>query len=483
MIEDHELPKRAARGMVFSAASYGANRALLLVATMVVTHILTPSEFGAAVAALAVASFLQLALDAGVSSAVIVGHDDDTRERSSIAATINLAMTVVLSASVLLAAPALAGAFGVPHDTNLFRLVALFLAVRGAGKVQTALLERDLDFSLRSRIEVARGVVRFVATVLLAVTGAGAAAVVWGLVAGEAVGLVWLIRAVPVRLSLHFDRRVAVPMLRFGAGMTASRFCGEIAANADYLVVGMIIGPTALGYYGVAYRLPELLILNVFWVASSVMFPFFARAVRHEADDLRRGLLKTMRLCGLFGLGVGTGLALIAPDAIAVLFGSEWNEAVRPMVFISLACGLQGVVYPVGDLLKAKGRIGLFAVAELVFATIALVLFVAAAQIGIDAVAGAHLVTSGVCVAVFLGIAAHVAAVGVRELASAIAPGVVLTAGIVIAALPLRILLPTGAASGLAIIAAGVIGGFAALRAAAPSSLRDAAEVVHLVRR
>jgi PST family polysaccharide transporter len=302
-------------------------------------------------------------------------------------------------------------------------------------------------------------------------------------VAGEAVGLLWLMRAVPLQLSLRFDRDLALPMLRFGAGMTVSRFCGEIAANADYLVVGTVLGPTALGYYGVAYRLPELLILNVFWVASTVLFPFFARAVAHDPRDVRRALLKTVRLCALFGLGVGTLLALTARDAITVLFGDDWAPAVTPMVLISLALGLHGVVYPIGDLLKAMGRIGLFTVIEIALAGLALLLFLLAARIGINAVAGAHLVLAAVSVAVFLAAAAITTSVRVRELARALAPALVLAAGIVAAGLPLRLLLSSSAAAGIAIATAGAAGGVVALRLCAPSSLRDAAGVVHLVRR
>ena len=39
-------------------------------------------------------------------------------------------------------------------------------------------------------------------------------------------------------------------------------------------MVGAKIGATALGFYFLAFRLPELVVLGMFQVANEVLFPF-----------------------------------------------------------------------------------------------------------------------------------------------------------------------------------------------------------------
>ena len=52
--------------------------------------------------------------------------------------------------------------------------------------------------------------------------------------------------------------------------------------NMDYLVIGRRMGAEQLGYYVMAFRLPELSVMGVCIVAGQVFFPVFSRL----QDDL-----------------------------------------------------------------------------------------------------------------------------------------------------------------------------------------------------
>ena len=74
-----------------------------------------------------------------------------------------------------------------------------------------------------------------------------------------------------------FSGSASQSLLKFGSGIVAVGILGQIAKNFDYLVVGGKIGATALGFYFLAFRLPELVVLGMFQVANEVLFPFYAR--------------------------------------------------------------------------------------------------------------------------------------------------------------------------------------------------------------
>ena len=118
-------------------------------------------------------------------------------------------------------------------------------------------------------------------------------------------------------------------MLRFGLGIVAVGLLGQGAKNFDYLMVGAKLGAVALGFYYLAFRLPELVILTGFRVANEVLFPFYARLRgghgRGSDDDLRRGYLETVRL----GAMVAWPAALVAMAALAL-----------PLVLVALRRGV-----------------------------------------------------------------------------------------------------------------------------------------------
>ena len=49
-----------------------------------------------------------------------------------------------------------------------------------------------------------------------------------------------------------------------------------VDSNVDHLLIGKVLGETELGLYTLAFRLPELVILNIAIVAGLVLFPAFA---------------------------------------------------------------------------------------------------------------------------------------------------------------------------------------------------------------
>jgi len=50
---------------------------------------------------------------------------------------------------------------------------------------------------------------------------------------------------------------------------------GFFQSNLDYLLVGRYLGSVALGLYTLAFRLPDLLILQFSRVLGEVVFPIF----------------------------------------------------------------------------------------------------------------------------------------------------------------------------------------------------------------
>jgi PST family polysaccharide transporter len=104
-----------------------------------------------------------------------------------------------------------------------------------------------------------------------------------------------------------------------------------------------VLGTTALGFYGIGYKLPELAIENVLWIFSAIALSAYARAYAVGSAALLDTMLKATRLLTLYGLAAGTALAVLARDAIPVLFSPQWTPAIVPAALIALSLGVAAI--------------------------------------------------------------------------------------------------------------------------------------------
>lgn len=452
------IRRRAVRGAAWAAISFGGNKLLVFVSTLVLTRLLVPQAFGVVAAGLTVIAYLEVVLDLGLSAAIVYQQDKDHSRAVSVAFTLNIGACAGLAVLNLLLAPVTASFFHVPGSASIFRALSIYILIRGFGSVQDALLDRDLRFREKAMADVTRALVRGGVGVALAVVGVGAWALIDGLLVGEAIGTAVAWQRTHYRPRLVLDRRTALPLLRFGAPVAALQLLAELGTNSDYLVVGHRLGSVALGLYTIAFRLPELLLSNVYWIFSSVAFPVFSSARSAGAAVFRGAMLRALRLITMFGYPVGVGLALVSRDAVRLLFGAQWMPAGTPMALISLAIGLNCVGYASGDIYKAAGRPGLLLWVNGIGTTIMLCGFLAAAPHGIVAVAAVHLSFNVVYSVVRLGLANRFVGTTSLESLRALRPALTVCAGITALALPVRLLTPPGAPALLAIVVAGLVG-------------------------
>ncbi len=355
-----DLRRRAFSAFLWAGAADAAGKALVFMATIVLAHLLVPSEFGLVAFALSVIYFMEYAGDLGLGAALVYRSDAEDPRVSSTAFWIGIIGALVLFAAAWFAAPLLADLGPGDKVVPLFRVLALQFPFGAIGKAHEYRLRRTLQFRTLFGPTLAGGVMKGGVSVVLALAGAGAWSLVIGQVAGtltQSVGL-WLVYS--FRPSLVISRRHLPSMLRFGLGIVAVGLLGQGAKNFDYLIVGGKLGAAALGVYYLAFRLPELLILTGFRVANEVLFPFYARLRSSDGtdidDELRRGYLQTIRLGAMVAWPAAIGIAALALPLVLTIFGEKWRSAAAPMAFVAIWAGLASLASMPGAVFKALGR-------------------------------------------------------------------------------------------------------------------------------
>jgi len=178
-----EVDRKLVRGSAWLALSYGGSQIVSLVIAAIIAHFVTPSAFGlVALASVAIVALTTLQ-ESGLGLAVIQRRTDVERAAGTAFVYTGTAGVVLYGAAFGLA-PLLAHVFSQPRLTDVLRVLALVLVIRGLGLVPGALIERDLVFARRARGELGGAAAQALVAVPLAFSGFG----VWSLVAGQLAG-------------------------------------------------------------------------------------------------------------------------------------------------------------------------------------------------------------------------------------------------------------------------------------------------------
>ncbi len=386
------LRKEAARGVFWTAAGNWGYQLTTLVVFAVLSRLLVPEAFGLVALALVFTEVLKLITEQGMADAIVQRRHLEPAHLDT-ALWMSVGIGGFLTLGVAAGSTLIADVVNEPELGPVLQWLSLTLLIASFSSVQKAILTRELRFSsLTARIlgsVVAGGLVGIAA----ALAGFG----VWSLVAQmltmEVVGVLTLWTASDWRPHLRFSRMHFGQLFSFGANVTGYRLLRFFNRRIDNLMVGSLIGATALGFYVVAYRLLNLIINITTSVVGSVAFPVFAR-IQDDRDRVQKAYYKSVRLVSVVSFPAFAGLIVVAPEATRLVFGDQWDASVPVMRVLAIAGLLQSIIFVNSTVIKSLGKPQWRLLIMGITAVGLLVSFAYAVQFGIVAVALALVIVS-----------------------------------------------------------------------------------------
>ncbi|WP_371811316.1 lipopolysaccharide biosynthesis protein [Aeromicrobium sp. CFBP 8757] len=326
MSDASALRGRAVRGAAWSLADKWGVRLASLLTFAILARLLEPEQFGLVAAAQIVVMVLQTISNQGIVQALIVSKPvtDRTLATATVIAVITSILTVAAIASV---AKPLGELFGQDDFVPVVSALAGTLIVQAAGAVPTAELQRQMEFKRLAQRSVISALLSGIAGVAAALAGWG----VWALVTQAftqvvvATVLAWV--AARLRPRLGWNGADARRLMRFAGPVMIADVVAVAIAQGDNLVVGAVLGSVALGYYTVAFRLLNVVVDVFTGAVSAVALPVFAQLSENLVRS-RNAYLRVTQLSFAAATPVFIGLAVVAPLAIEVTFGPQWDRSV-----------------------------------------------------------------------------------------------------------------------------------------------------------
>ena len=340
---------------------------------------------------------------------------DRIEQATRTALSLVIAAGFVLMALTWVFAPVIASFFHSPQAVFVIRGFAVCLPFDAAAQVPIGRLTRALSFRRRTVTDSLPSIIGGLVTIAVVAAGYPLIGLVAGQIASSVANAVTAFLLGP-RCLPGWDRVLARRLLNYGGYLTAANLITLGLLNVDYIIVGHVLGPVALGLYSLAYRICYMPYLAISVVANGAVFPYYCRLPTREA--IGRASEGTISLINAVIIPWFAGLVLFA-DHIVIL-GSKWAPATGAVRFLAIYGFFLSLILSVLQVLKAVGRANLVFVGRgLHLATLTAVL-IGTAQAGITVVAlDQALVAAGIAVVTCLW-AVRYASVQLRALCKSV---------------------------------------------------------------
>jgi len=200
-------------------------------------------------------------------------------------------------------------------------LINLFMPISESIRLS---IEKEVVFKAVSIIQFLSNLGQFTTTFIGAVTGLGW----WSLLLGQAMGVfiniglfLWI---APRRPHLQFDYKMARDFMAYGMkygiiGVSS----GIIITQFDNLIIGLLAGTQALGFYDRAYRTAQWPTVLISAALGRISLPTYSKL---QDNPLQLGKAFSMVLWVVLTLTAPISLCFLvtAPTLVPLLYGEKW---------------------------------------------------------------------------------------------------------------------------------------------------------------
>jgi PST family polysaccharide transporter len=384
------LQQRAVKGIAWSALENWGNQAIYFILFLILARLLQPEVFGLVSLAGVYISFMMVFADQGISDALVQRQKLEP-EHLDTAFWTNLGVSTLLTVFCFAAAESVANWFKQPQLTPIIHWLSLSFLLSGFSTVQQSLLRRQFAFralAVRSLLAISIG---GIVGVIMAYMGWG----VWSLVGQQLVGRLVTVLALwwvsDWRPGFKISTKHFREMFSFSINMLGNNLLSFFSIRSDDFLIGYFLGPVALGYYTVAYRLLVAITQMLSATIRQVALPIFSR-LQQETEQLHQAFFKATQLSSLIAFPISVGLVTLAPELVQSLFGVQWLPSILVMQILAFSGVTSTVSTLSGIVLVAMGKPS-WSLKIILLNTVANVIgFVIAVRWGIVAVAASFVI-------------------------------------------------------------------------------------------
>jgi O-antigen/teichoic acid export membrane protein len=363
-----------------------------LIGVTVLARLLPPRSYGVMALATIVTNLALLFRDMG-SSAAIIQAKVLTQTLNATVHWANVALGLSIGVAVAISGPLMSAVFHEPALAKILYLLAFVFPIGSFSIVHQALLERESRFRLVVTAEIIAALAGLIVAVLAALLGAGVYSLVFQVFTSMLISTIGIVLLSDFRPSLNWSRRDFNTIAAFGGNLSVFNFLAYLARNTDSIVIGRVLGATALGIYSIAYRIMLLPVQNLTSVATRALFPIMSRQ-RDQLSEIAALYLKAVGLIAFLSAPMMAGLFALRELFVDVVLGEKWHSSAALLAWLAPVGVIQSLVSTTGSVSMARGRTDLLLRLGVLGSLLQISGFVIGSTWGVEGVAAGYLCAS-----------------------------------------------------------------------------------------
>jgi O-antigen/teichoic acid export membrane protein len=238
--------------------------------------------------------------------------------------------------------------------SNVLSALSVIFLIDAAGSVQESKLRREFRFRAIAVRNVAASLLTGLVGITLALLGFGVWALVLSRIAGSTLNTILTWQAAQWRPRAHMARTDVKNLVSFGVWLVLAQLLGQIGGRSADAVVGIFLGPAALAFYRVGWRVIDIIIQVAIHPLQTTALSAFSRL--GDPGRMPDAYCRLTRMCSILACPIFFGTSAVATDLVRVVFGERWDISGQILTVLPLMAGPAVLNYFTGPALTSAGR-------------------------------------------------------------------------------------------------------------------------------
>ena len=303
--------------------------------TIILARLLSPAEFGIAIAINVMLAIAYMISDLGIDKFLISRASGNEDEELATAHALHLIRGVIVAGVVFLGAPACAWAFGAPGSAAGFRWIALILFIHGFAHLRVKQVEREFRYLPTINATVISSVASLVVVYPAVRIFQDHRAMVVSLLVSSVLynGLSHLLSDKGYRISLR-EPRLVREALAYGLPLTVNGVGLAASSQLDRTVVGHWLGLAQLALFTVVLNLASAPVSLGISVLSTLGLPFLVQS--RERHLQAQGYLTVLWTFSVIASSASVFFAGTLSFLVPLVFGGEYTVHSVTQILVSV---------------------------------------------------------------------------------------------------------------------------------------------------
>lgn len=389
------VKSKALSSLVWSAIERFSVQGTQFVVTILLARLISPSDFGLIGMITVFIILSDLIINAGFSQALIQKVNRTQVDYSTVF-YFNIFIAFLLYILIYISAPLVSAFYNQPVLTEMLRVLALSIVLKSFCVVQNAIISIELNFKLRTKINLVSALISGAIAIILALNSFGVYALIY-----QAILFSTLVTSLSFILikwfpALNFSFSALSELFRFGSKLLIASIVRTIVDNSYAILIGRFVSIKEVGYYTQGRNIPDVISMNLFTVLQNVFFPLMS-TYQNDKNNLIKIYAKGIEGTALIIIPAMLGLIFIAKPFVSFFLGNNWEGAVIVIQWIALS----RIIIPISALncsiMNAIGRSDIYLKVDLIKLPLTVGALLLTFPYGLKAIVVGNSIVSALC--------------------------------------------------------------------------------------